>query len=244
MILLKFSVYNDIIILPVAENMNFGKTYSFFSWASLNAWVPPIYTASQTMPRFSYSNYSSLPPPLAPHDSSQAWADQIAGRSKRWLRPDFVVKVDDDSFVMLAELEARLRLELHLKQARLQPDNTYSTSGLRSRDLFTTNTSTDGSMTEGIYTLPLQAESPSKVFPDPLVYWGYLVKNRFMAGELYGLSWSLVEWVANDASVKSLTKGAEDKQTAKWMKLHPRAQEVRWTSERCWIYDHPRSATV
>jgi len=44
--------------------------------------------------------------------------------------------------------------------------------------------------------------------------------------------------------VKGLTKGAEDKQTAKWMRLHPRAQEVRWASERCWIYDHPRAGTV
>jgi len=53
-----------------------------------------------------------------------------------------------------------------------------------------------------------------------------------------------VDWVANDPGVKSLTKGAEDKQTAKWMKLHPRASEVRWTSERCWIYNHPKSGTV
>jgi hypothetical protein len=29
------------------------------------------------------------------------------------VRPDFVVKVDDDSFVVLAELEARLRIALH-----------------------------------------------------------------------------------------------------------------------------------
>jgi len=70
------------------------------------------------------------------------------------------------------------------------------------------------------------------------------VKNRFMAGELYALSWSLTDWVANDTNVRSLTKGAEDKQTAKWMSMHPRASEVRWTNERCWIYDHPRAGTV
>jgi hypothetical protein len=28
------------------------------------------------------------------------------------------------------------------------------------------------------------------------------------------------------------------------MRLHPRASEVRWISERCWMYDHPRSGTV
>jgi len=41
-----------------------------------------------------------------------------------------------------------------------------------------------------------------------------------------------------------MTRGAEDKQTAKWMRLHPRADEVRWATERCWIYDHPRAGTV
>lgn len=30
------------------------------------------------------------------------------------MRPDFIAKADDDSFVMLAELEARLRVELNL----------------------------------------------------------------------------------------------------------------------------------
>ena len=230
------TVYNDIIILPVAENMNSGKTYSFFSWASLNAWVPPVYSGSRSMPQFSYSNYTSIPPPLAPHDSSDAWVNQGSGSSKRWLRPDFVVKVDDDSFVMLAELEARLRLELHVKPQRYS-EEPFSSTALQSRDqspFYTVNTST---------SIPDTAYIP-KSMEDPLVYWGYLVKNRFMAGELYGLSWSLVNWVANDPTVKSLTKGAEDKQTAKWISLHPRAQQVRWTSEHCWIYDHPRSGTV
>jgi len=65
-----------------------------------------------------------------------------------------------------------------------------------------------------------------------------------MAGEMYALSWSIVDWVSKDPSVKGITRGAEDKQTAKWMRLHPRASEVRWTNERCWIYDHPRAGTV
>jgi len=78
----------------------------------------------------------------------------------------------------------------------------------------------------------------------PLIYWGYLVKNRFMAGELYALSFALVDWVGKDPVVKTLIKGAEDKQTSKWMRKHPRASEIRWASERCWIYDHPRGGTV
>jgi len=242
-------VYNDIIIIPVPENMNSGKTHSFFSWASLNAWVPPIYATSLLAPRFSYSNFTSLSPPLAPHDSPLAWEDQASEFPKRWSRPDFVIKVDDDSFVMLAELEARLRLELHIRPSVYSGHTHDASSALGSRDYVppsTTNISHDIPSSGQTYQAPLPVRSvmPLRLPKDPLVYWGYLVKNRFMAGELYGLSWSLVDWVGNDPIVKGLTKGAEDKQTAKWVRLHPRASEVRWTSERCWMYDHPRSGTV
>lgn len=234
--------------------MNNGKSHTFFSWAAINAWVPPVYqdkNHSSTIipqPRFSYSNATSAPPRvLATHDPVLAREDissrsQPGGREPRaWVRPDFVVKVDDDSFVMLAELEARLRLELH-----------QETRSDRPRRNETSPSSSISSPTAAITPSHPQASSSSSsiqtnVNEDPLVYWGYLVTNRlhiFMAGELYALSWSLVDWVSKDPTVKTLTWGAEDKQTAKWMRLHPRANEVRWTSERCWIYDHPRSGTV
>lgn len=229
-------VYNDIIILPMDENMNGGKTHKFFSWASLNAWVPPIYRSSTVPPpTFSYSNSTSTPPSLAPHDPFLAWQDVSSGQAKPWVRPDFVVKVDDDAFVMLAELEARLRLELH--------STPYKDNTINAQQPDATSAPASAS--------PIQSSTLAKRQPsaedDPLIYWGYLVTNRlhmFMAGELYGLSWSLVDWVAKDPTVQTLTRGAEDKQTAKWMRAHPRASEVRWTSERCWIYDHPRSGTV
>ncbi|KAJ3497877.1 hypothetical protein NMY22_g19656 [Coprinellus aureogranulatus] len=310
------AVYNDIVILPIPENMNSGKTHSFFSWASLNAWVPPLYpTASETpLPQFSYSNYTATPPSLAPHDPFAAWENIQSGQVRSWVRPDFVVKVDDDSFVMLAELESRLRVELHSKpkaqhnstlvyrrtgpgtstasslasssstalssasksiQASSSPSSTdaenstptergdeedegeeedeerdatttTSTLGTSTRSKATaTSTSTSSTQVPNGPTLPSYPESLTD--NDPLIYWGYLVTNRlhqFMAGEMYALSWSLVDWVAKDATVKTMTRGAEDKQTAKWMRAHPRAEKVRWTSERCWIYDHPRSSTV
>ena len=225
--------------------MNSGKTHSFFSWSSLNAWVPPIYNNTSTpVPQFSYSNFTSPAPPLAPHDSSLAWGDYASGQPSPWTRPDFVIKVDDDSFVMLAELEARLRLEVHHK-----PDDSHHhpSSALTSR-VYEPPAPTNLSSIELLshhqpHHLSVSSISPSSQ-RDPLVYWGYLVKNRFMAGELYGFSWSLVDWIANDPVVKGLTKGAEDKQSAKWMRLHPRASDVRWMSERCWMYDHPRSGTV
>ncbi|KAF8168125.1 hypothetical protein B0H34DRAFT_779575 [Crassisporium funariophilum] len=239
---LEMEMYNDIIILPIPENMNGGKSHTFFSWAAINAWVPPVYRSSSILPpTFSYTNSTSTPPSLATHDPFLAWENINTGKSKPWTRPDFVVKVDDDSFIMLAELEARLRLELHQTPQRKEPTAHPNHSS-------STNTDPDAARSASATAIPLPY--PIAMQPetdDPLIYWGYLVTNRlheFMAGELYALSWSLVDWVSKDPTVKTLTRGAEDKQTAKWMRLHPRAAEVRWTSERCWIYDHPRSGTV
>jgi hypothetical protein len=254
--------------------MNSGKTHSFFSWASLNGWVPPLYTPSEVpLPQFSYSNYTSTPPSLAPHDPFSAWENIQSGQVRPWVRPDYVVKVDDDAFVMLAELESRLRVELHNKPKplpnstllyrRTGPGTTSSssssstsskTSSQGDDDSDSTDTrTTTATSTKTSATATSTPLSPHPTYPesltdnDPLIYWGYLVTNRlhqFMAGEVYSLSWSLVDWVAKDATVKTMARGAEDKQTSKWMRAHPRADKVRWTSERCWIYDHPRSATV
>jgi len=213
--------------------MNSGKTHTFYSWASINAWVPPIYLETPSpLPPFSYSNYSTSPPHLASHDPLYAWSSHVSEKPKHWVRPDFVVKVDDDAFVMLAELEARLRTELY-QPVPAKRRGRYSQRNDNHRD-------------KAPFVIP-----PSSSFTDapndPLIYWGYLVTNRlhrFMAGELYALSWSIVDWVAKDPTVKGMTRGAEDKQTAQWMRLHPQARDVRWVSERCWIYDHPRSGTV
>jgi hypothetical protein len=238
-------VYNDIVILPMPENMNGGKSHTFFSWASINAWVPPVYGEFEIPPRqFSYSNHTALPPSFAPHDPVQVWENVHSSKPRPWVRPDYVVKVDDDSFVMLAELESRLRVELYMKQKN-HNNTALHQEGISSKP------GTHNTM-HNITSLlpsphPLLHVRQDVVNNDPLIYWGYLVTNRlhqFMAGELYALSWSLVEWVAKDPTVKTLVRGAEDKQTSKWMRAHPRASEVRWTSEHCWIYDHPRSGTV
>jgi hypothetical protein len=236
-------VYNDIVILPIAENMNSGKTHAFFAWASENAWVPPIYFDTPLPPPpLTYANETWGAPPLAPHDPKLARRDAKAkGETRPWVRPDFVTKVDDDSFVMLAELEARLRAELNAKVRRRGSQEEYHTAP---PNVTTTAYLTSSAVPHDLRPAQSQAHARDVENDDPLVYWGYLVKNRFMAGELYALSWSLVDWVARDPVVKSLTRGAEDKQTAKWMRLHPRAGAIRWTSERCWMYDHPRAGTV
>lgn len=217
--------------------MNAGKSHSYFSWAAENAWVPPVYVnTSIPVPHFTYSVQSSPAPRPAPHDSHFAWEDYASGQPSPWVRPDFVAKVDDDAFVILAELESRMRLELHAKG-----HNPYGFSDNA------TSVPTDPPSSQ--FLTPVESSidvTPKQVgtLQDPLVYWGYLVKDTFMAGELYGLSWSLVTWISQDTAVKGLTKGAEDKQTAKWMNLHPQAAQIRWTGERCWIYDHPRAGTV
>jgi len=270
---LESETYNDMIHLPISENMNSGKTHAFFSWAADNAWVPPPAQSHQSQ-WFSYSNRTVPPPPLAPHDPPL----NLSTAQSRWVHPDYVVKADDDSFVMLAELEARLRVELDNAMRETFAEraihqrvpeftefmypasipHTILTSDENSHlpsQMLSEAQSQSGAWVsrESLYSSAYAAhpDGASTVFAgmpstgtDPLIYWGYLVKNRFMAGELYALSWSLVNWIATESTIKSMTRGAEDKQTAKWMRLHPRANEIRWATERCWIYDHPRAGTV
>jgi len=148
---------------------------------------------------------------------------------------------------MLAELEARLRVALH-ENRTTNVGNQQSDHNRPAVLLARQGTELPTPMSDGTMPPPGEVQphlmSSSLLAEDPLIYWGYLVKRRFMAGELYALSWSLVDWVSKEPAIKGLVRGAEDKQTAKWMRLHPRAPEVRWVAERCWIYDHPRSGTV
>ncbi|KZV87101.1 hypothetical protein EXIGLDRAFT_752454 [Exidia glandulosa HHB12029] len=197
---LEQATYQDLIILDIPENMNSGKTHAYFAWAATNAWVPP-HAPTATPYSFTYSDHRLPAPPLAPHDPRPPEKQKRAD----WTRPDFVLKADDDAFIMLAELEARLRIELHESRAQSLKQEPHS---------------------------------------DPLSYWGYLVKNKFMAGEMYGMTWDLVQWVASEPKLRSMVRGAEDKQTAKWMRIHPHADRIRWKSEHCWIYDHPRADKV
>ena len=228
--------------------MNSGKTYAFFTWAASRAWVPPLYFDTEIpLPTFSYSNDSAPAPSfLAQHDPVHAWWGRRS-TAREWVRPDFLVKVDDDSFVMLAELEARLRVALHEQRTEKVDDQRWANG----RSVVSAWPGAESSPSTPGWVSPSSHHEPRPLSPvgaalidDPLIYWGYLVKRRFMAGELYALSWSLVDWISKDPVVKGLVRGAEDKQTAKWMRLHPRAEEVRWVAERCWIYDHPRSGTV
>lgn len=173
----------------MVENMNSGKTHKFLSWAAENATVPDYAWSlpSTTAPPGSSAaamttTTNTLPPALNP------LASPIYKGEKR---PDYVFKADDDSLIVLGELERRLR-----------------------------------------------------VAPRSLTFWGYLIKNTFMGGECYGMSFDLVKWIAGYEPLKKMIQGKEDKLVANWVKMHPQREEIVWISERCAIYDHPKAGTV
>ncbi|BGP22721.1 glycosyltransferase family 31 protein [Rhodotorula toruloides] len=89
-----------------------------------------------------------------------------------------------------------------------------------------------------------ELERHLRITPRENTYWGYLVRNRFMAGEVYALSSDLVSYLATYPRPKSWTIGKEDQRVAKWMRNHPNASSIHWISERCYIYDHPKAGTT
>ncbi|KAM0792355.1 hypothetical protein ACM66B_005035 [Microbotryomycetes sp. NB124-2] len=160
-IALEMEMYNDVVVLDIAENMNKGKTFKYFEWANDNATVPTYYRTER---------------------------DEIGVGFKK---ADYVVKADEDTFINLTELERHLR-----------------------------------------------------VTPRDRTYWGYLVRNLFMAGEIYALSSDLVQYVATYQPLRQYVIGKEDQRVAKWMRIHPEYSTIHWVSERCWIYDGPKTGTT
>ncbi|CAO1625654.1 unnamed protein product [Parajaminaea phylloscopi] len=176
---LEMEMYNDIVVLDVKENMNGGKTHAFFQWAASNAVFPVL------RPRAVQGQSDN-----ATSRGVVRGGDGIL-HDVAWKKADYVVKADDDAFLVLHELERHLR-----------------------------------------------------VAPRNLAYWGYLIRDWFMAGEAYALSADLVSYVATSASVAAHVKGKEDKVTSRWMRMHPLADKITYVSEKCWIYDHPKTGTA
>lgn len=175
------------------ENMNSGKTHAFFTWAADYASVPDV--------EYVLDDSELL-------EQGDALDDvRVKAVHKGERKPDYVVKADDDSFIMLGELERRLRVAPRTKA--YWGCKSDSRDGLRQ----------------------------ALTRPD-------LVKNSFMAGEAYGLSMDLVNYIATSPRVRSITRGKEDKLVSKWMRMHPQATEIAWVTEKCWIYDHPKAGTV
>lgn len=109
-IALEMEAYNDVVVLDIKENMNRGKTHAFFQWASENATVPVNYrsvTPAETVPGSAADAYGAV----------QADAVTMAGKPGEvvkigvgFKKADYVVKADDDSFLVLSELERHLRV--------------------------------------------------------------------------------------------------------------------------------------
>lgn len=78
------------------ENMNSGKTHAFFTWASQHATVPDIEYV--------------LDDSEVVEQGDQLDDARIKAVVKGEKKPEYVVKADDDSFIMLGELERRLRV--------------------------------------------------------------------------------------------------------------------------------------
>lgn len=83
--------FNDILLLDMPERMNAGKTHAFFSWAAENG----------TVPDWEYPTLSLDQVTRDLGQPSPVWKGER--------RPDYVVKADEDSFIILSELERRLR---------------------------------------------------------------------------------------------------------------------------------------
>ncbi|KAK4053844.1 hypothetical protein OIV83_001500 [Microbotryomycetes sp. JL201] len=89
-----------------------------------------------------------------------------------------------------------------------------------------------------------ELERHLRVTPRERTYWGYLVRNLFMAGEIYALSSDLVQYIATYQPLRQYVIGKEDQRVAKWMRIHPEYSTIHWVSERCWIYDGPKTGTT
>ena len=77
--------YGDVVVLDSKENMNKGKTHAFFNWANENATVPVYYKTKQDAVGLGFQ------------------------------KVDYVVKADDDAFLVLSELERHLRVSPRTK---------------------------------------------------------------------------------------------------------------------------------
>lgn len=101
-IALEMETYNDIVVLDIQENMNRGKTYAFLNWASENATIPIYFhPLHEPKPKTGVNGIGGV---MLPDGM------ETVNLSVGFKKADFVVKADDDSFIVLSELERHLRV--------------------------------------------------------------------------------------------------------------------------------------
>lgn len=69
-------------------------------------------------------------------------------------------------------------------------------------------------------------------------YWGYLVGDTFMGGLCYGLSFDLVEWIADAPIPRRYQSGHEDSQVQKWFRWSNIDEQVNYEVRNCRIHDY------
>ncbi|KAI7889683.1 uncharacterized protein EV154DRAFT_466840 [Mucor mucedo] len=69
-------------------------------------------------------------------------------------------------------------------------------------------------------------------------YWGYLVGDTFMGGLCYGLSFDLVEWIADAPIPRRYKSGHEDSQVQKWFRWSNIDEQVNYEVRNCRIHDY------
>lgn len=129
---LEMEAYNDIVVLDMDETQSARKTLSFFQWAAENATVPflrPLGPAKDfkgniadtfiptTKTPGGLSNWaydaSQTDHPNPPLDAPSSFVENDSEKMRyqvAWRNVDYVVKADDDTFIVLSELERHLRV--------------------------------------------------------------------------------------------------------------------------------------
>ncbi|KAA1123153.1 hypothetical protein PGTUg99_016656 [Puccinia graminis f. sp. tritici] len=99
---LEMETYNDIVVLDIQENMNRGKTHAFLNWASQNATIPVYFhPLHEPKPKTGVNGIGGVMSP----DGMETINVGVGFK-----KADFIVKADDDSFIVLSELERHLRV--------------------------------------------------------------------------------------------------------------------------------------
>ncbi|PWZ01348.1 hypothetical protein BCV70DRAFT_149276, partial [Testicularia cyperi] len=115
---LEMETFNDLIILDMEENMNRGKTHAFFRWAAENATVPflrPI-DVDPSSPDAFLDDSAVFGAGIRGNGYAQT-REIVGGTAEHpqryqvsWKKADYVVKADDDAYIILEELERHLRV--------------------------------------------------------------------------------------------------------------------------------------